>query len=144
MSEDDVRFFMRYPFNMVGADGGVQDGKGMPHPRSYGTNARILARYVRDEKILFLEEAVRRMTSLAAQKFQLTDRGMLKVGHAADVVIFDDQTVTDKATFENPHQFSAGFQYVLVNGRLVVEDGRHTGVKSGVALRGPGYVAARR
>ncbi len=140
MSEDDVRFFMRYPFNMVGADGGVQDGRGMPHPRSYGTNARILARYVRDEKIVPLEEAIRRMTSLAAQKFQLKDRGVLRAGYAADVVIFDDKTVTDKATFENPHQFSEGFRYVLVNGRVVVDEGKHSGVKSGVALRGPGFV----
>jgi N-acyl-D-amino-acid deacylase len=142
MSEDDVRFFMRYPFNMVGADGGVQSGQGMPHPRSYGTNAKILAKYVRDEKIITLEEAIRRMTSLAAQKFQLRDRGLLKPGYAADIVIFDEKTVADKATFENPHQFSSGFQYVLVNGQPVIDQGKHNGAKTGVALRGPGYRAS--
>jgi N-acyl-D-amino-acid deacylase len=79
------------------------------------------------------------MTSLAAQKFQLKDRGLLKEGMAADIVVFDEATVTDKATFENPHQFSAGFKYVLVNGRLVLENEKHTGMKSGVTLKGPGY-----
>lgn len=139
MSEDDVRYFMRYPFNMVGADGGVQNGKGQPHPRSYGTNARVLGKYVREEKIISLEDAVRRMTSLAAQKFQLKDRGLLREGYAADIVIFDDKVVIDKATFDNPHQFSAGFSHVLVNGQITAEGGRHTGARSGVALKGPGF-----
>ena len=140
MSEDDVRFFMRYPFNMIAADGGVQNGRGMPHPRSYGTNARVLAKYVRDEKIITLEDAIRRMTSLAAQKFQLSNRGLLREGYAADIVIFDENTVSDKATFANPHQFSTGFEYVLVNGAVTVEAGKHNGVRGGVALRGPAYV----
>lgn len=143
MSEDDVKFFMRYPFNMIGADGGVQNGTGMPHPRSYGTNAKILGKYVREEKVITLEEAIRRMTSLAAQKFQLKDRGLLRPGYAADIVIFDEKTVADKATFENPHQFSVGFSYVLVNGQTVVEEGKHRGVRSGVVLRGPGFLAGR-
>ena len=138
MSEDDVRTIMRYPFNMVGADGGVQNGKGMPHPRSYGTNARILGKYVREEKIIGLEEAIRRMTSLAAQKFQLKDRGLLREGFAADIVIFDERQIIDKATFDNPHQFSAGISYVLVNGKTVIDAGRHTGIRSGAALKGPG------
>jgi N-acyl-D-amino-acid deacylase len=139
MSEDDVRFFMAYPFNMVGADGGVQNGKGMPHPRSYGTNARVLSKYVRDEKIMRLEEAVRRMTSLAAQRFQLKDRGLLQPGFAADIVVFDDATVRDNATFDNPHQFSSGFSSVIVNGQVVIDNGKHTGAKSGTALRGPAF-----
>jgi N-acyl-D-amino-acid deacylase len=142
MSEDDVRYIMRYPFNMIGADGGVQNGKGMPHPRSYGTNARVLGKYVREEKIISLEDAVRRMTSLAAQKFQLKDRGLLREGYAADIVIFDDKTVIDRATFDNPHQFSAGFRYVLVNGKVTVDDGKHNGARSGIALKGPAYLPA--
>lgn len=139
MNEEDVRFIMKYPFCMVGADGGVQTpGRGMPHPRSYGTNARVLGKYVRDEKIIPLEEAIRRMTSLAAQKFQLHDRGLLREGMAADIVIFDEKTVNDKATFEQPHQYSTGFHYILVNGQLVLQNGQHTGVRSGQSLYGPG------
>jgi len=140
MNEDDVRYFMKYPFNMIGADGGVVVyGRGMPHPRAYGTNARTLAKYVRDEKLVSLEEMIRRMTSLAAQKFQLKDRGLIKEGMAADIVVFDLNEVTDKATFEQPHQFSAGFHYVLVNGQLVIEDGKQTGARSGMTLKGPGF-----
>jgi len=139
MNEEDVKYFIRYPFNMIGADGGVSNGKGFPHPRTYGTNARVLGKYVREEKMITLEEAIRRMTSLPAQKFQLKDRGMLKEGMAADIVIFDENEVSDKATFEKPHQFSAGFYYVLVNGQVVIDGGKHTGVKSGTTLKGPGY-----
>ncbi len=143
MNEDDVRAILRYPHNMVGADGGVQDGQGLPHPRSYGTHARILGKYVREEQVIPLEEAVRRMTSLAAQRFQLTGRGLLREGYAADIVVFDPAQVIDRATYDNPHQVSAGFSHVLVNGRLVVDAGQHTGVRSGVALKGPGAVAGR-
>jgi N-acyl-D-amino-acid deacylase len=123
---------------MVGADAGVPTpGKGMPHPRAYGTNARVLGKYVRDEKIITMEEAIRRMTSLAAQKFQLKNRGLLKEGYAADIVIFNEAEVNDKATFENPHQYSVGFKYMLVNGQLIMDNGIHTGVRSGVSLKGP-------
>ena len=140
MNEDDVRYFIKYPFNMVGADAGVPvPGKGMPHPRAYGTNARVLAKYVRDEKLVSLEEMIRRMTSLAAQKFQLKDRGLLKEGMAADIVIFDLNEVTDRATFEQPHQYAAGFHYVLVNGQVTIDNGSHTGVKNGTTLKGPGF-----
>lgn len=138
MNEEDVKHFIKYPFNMFGADGGVSNGKGMPHPRSYGTNARVLGRYVREQKIISLEEAIRRMTSLPAQKFQLKDRGLLKEGMAADIVVFDENEVMDKATFEKPHQYSAGFKYVVVNGQLVIEEGKHNGTKSGISLKGPG------
>lgn len=141
MNEDDVRAILRYPHNMVGADGGVQDGSGLPHPRSYGTNARILGKYVREEQIIPLEEAVRRMTSLAAQRFQMKERGLLREGYAADIVVFDPQQVIDRATYQNPHQFPAGISHVLVNGRLVVDQGQHTGVRPGRALKGPGTAA---
>lgn len=138
MSEDDVRRIMAYPFAMVGADSGVLDGRGMPHPRGYGTNARVLGKYVREERVMRLEEAVRRMTSLAAQRFQLQDRGLLRAGYAADIVIFDDKTVRDRATFEQPHQLAEGFDAVIVNGVVTVEGGRHSGRKAGQALRGSG------
>ncbi|MBL8520404.1 MAG: D-aminoacylase [Betaproteobacteria bacterium] len=137
MSEEDVRHIMKVPFSMVAADGGVQSGRGVPHPRSYGTNARVLGKYVREEKLITLEDAVRRMTSLPAQKFQLHDRGLLREGYAADLVIFDDKTVADRATFADPHQFSAGIETVIVNGGVVIDQGKHTGTRTGVALRKP-------
>jgi N-acyl-D-amino-acid deacylase len=140
MNEEDVRYFIRYPFNMIGADAGVSNGKGMPHPRTYGTNARVLGKYVREEKILTLEEAVRRMTSLPAQKFQLKDRGLLREGMAADIVIFDESLVQDKSTFVQPHQYSQGFHYVFVNGKPVVEKSVHTGMRSGSILYGPSKI----
>ncbi len=142
MNEDDLRRIMQYPFNMAASDAGiVRFGSGMPHPRAYGTNARILGMYVRDMKIIRLEEAIRRMTSLPAQKFQIKDRGLLHVGMAADIVVFDEATVTDRATFEKPHAYSTGFEYVIVNGELVVIDGKHTGVRSGISVKGPGFVS---
>ncbi|MBA3674300.1 MAG: amidohydrolase family protein, partial [Chitinophagaceae bacterium] len=139
MSEDDVKNIMRYPFNMFASDAGIREYKqGVPHPRGYGTNARVLGKYVREEKIISLEEAIRRMTSLPAQKFQLKDRGLIKEAMAADVVIFDEKEVQDMATFEDPHQYTKGFKYVIVNGKMVVENGIHTGVRSGTPLTGPG------
>jgi N-acyl-D-amino-acid deacylase len=139
MSEEDVKNIMQYPFCMVGADAGVPSpGKGMPHPRGYGTNARVLGRYVRDLQVIPLEEAIRRMTSLAAQKFQLTNRGLLKPGMAADIVIFDPVTVNDKASFEQPHQYAVGFSHVIVNGAITLQNGQHTGVRNGHPLYGPG------
>jgi N-acyl-D-amino-acid deacylase len=135
MNEDDVKYFIRYPFNMPAADGGVSNGRGVPHPRTYGTNARFLGRYVREMNLVSLEEGIRRMTSLPAQKFGLTDRGLLREGMAADILILDENTVTDKATFEKPHQFSEGIPYVIVNGKLVIDNGRHTGERSGQSLR---------
>ena len=137
MDEKDVQYFLKYPFNMIGADAGVSNGKGMPHPRTYGTNARVLGKYVREEKLIGLEEAVRRMTSLPAQKFQLKGRGLLKEGMAADILIFDELTVADLSTFEQPHQYSKGFRYVIVNGRLVIDEGVHNGERSGKPLYGP-------
>jgi N-acyl-D-amino-acid deacylase len=137
MSEDDVRRIMKYPHNMFASDASVRIfGQGAPHPRGYGTNARVLSRYVREQKVITLEEAVRRMTSLPAQKFNLRDRGLLREGLAADILIFDEAEVVDLSTFEKPHAYSKGFYYVIVNGQLVVEEGKHRGTRSGVALRG--------
>lgn len=135
MSEDDVRYIMRYPFNMFASDASIRIWQqGSPHPRGYGTNARVLGKYVRDEQILTLEEAIRRMTSLPAQKFRLRNRGLLKEGYAADIVIFDEKTVSDLSTFENPHQYSTGFKYVLVNGSITLENGKHNGSRNGAVL----------
>lgn len=139
MSENDVRYIMQYPFNMFASDAGIRIYKqGVPHPRGYGTNARVLGKYVRDEKVISLEEAIRRMTSLPAQKFQLKDRGLLKEGMAADILLIDEKEVQDMATFKDPHQYAKGFKYVIVNGKLAVENGNHTGVRSGITLTGPG------
>jgi N-acyl-D-amino-acid deacylase len=138
MDENDLKTIMQYPFNMVASDAGISKfGSGVPHPRGYGTNARVLGRYVREMKIVRLEEAIRRMTSLPAQKFKLNDRGLLKPGMAADIVVFDETTVTDKATFEKPHQYSAGFHYVLVNGKITIDEGKHNGTRAGSVLKGP-------
>jgi N-acyl-D-amino-acid deacylase len=112
----------------------------MPHPRAYGTNARVLGRYVRERHVIPLEEAIRRMTSLPAQRFKLTDRGLLRPGYAADIVLFDEKTVSDKATYNQPHAYTTGISWVLVNGIPVVENNQHTGQRPGQVLMGPGYV----
>lgn len=136
MSEDDVKRIMQYPFNMFASDASIRVlNAGMPHPRGYGTNARVLSKYVREEKVLSLEEAIRRMTSLPALKFQLKDRGLLREGYAADIVIFDEKEVQDLSTFDRPHAFSKGFVVVIVNGVLTVENGQHLGTRAGQALR---------
>ncbi|MGQ0738739.1 MAG: N-acyl-D-amino-acid deacylase family protein [Bacteroidota bacterium] len=136
MSEEDVKRIMQYPFNMFASDATIRTyGFGMPHPRGYGTNARVLAKYVREEKVISLEEAIRRMTSLPAQKFQLKDRGLLKEGMAADIVIFDEKEVKDVSTFERPHAYSKGFHFVIVNGVLTVENEKHNGARAGRALK---------
>jgi N-acyl-D-amino-acid deacylase len=135
MSETDITRIMRYPFNMIASDATIRiPGLGVPHPRGYGTNARVLARYVRELQVITLEEAIRRMTALPAQKFQLLDRGLIRPGMAADIVVFDENTVEDLATYEKPHAYSTGFRYVIVNGILTVENGVHTGLRAGKAL----------
>jgi N-acyl-D-amino-acid deacylase len=137
MDENDLKAIMQYPFNMIASDAGINKmGSGVPHPRGYGTNARALGRYVRDMKVVRLEEMIRRMSSLPAQKFQLNDRGILKPGMAADIVVFDENTVNDKATFDKPHQYAVGFRYVLVNGKVTVDEGEHNGTRAGTVLRG--------
>jgi len=136
MSDKDVANIMQYPFNMFASDASIRVfGSGNPHPRGYGTNARVLSKYVRDEKIISLEEAIRRMTSLPAQKFQLKDRGILREGFAADIVVFDEKTVQDQSTYNKPHQYSTGFKYVIVNGKITVNDGVHNGSRNGMVLK---------
>ncbi len=141
MSEEDVATILRYPNTMIASDAGVASfGKNMPHPRAYGTNARVLGRYVRELKIIPLEEAIRRMSSLPAQRFHFADRGLLAPGYAADVVIFDENTISDAATYDAPHAYSTGLSYVLVNGVTVVENGKHNYKKPGQILLGSGAV----
>src|SRR5439155_16559423 len=103
-----------------------------------GAHARVLGKYVRDDRVLTLEDAVRKMTSLAAQTLGIRERGMLREGFYADVVVFDPDRVIDKATFENPHQYAEGVQHVLVNGKVVIKDGEHTGARPGMAIYGAG------
>ena len=132
MSNDDVDTIFRYPNAAVASDGSViAKGRAQPHPRSYGTNARILADFVRDRGVLTLEDAVRRMTSLPARTFSFHDRGIIRQGFVADLVLFDPDRVTDKATFEDPHQYSDGFDYVIVNGAIAVADGEPTNRRPG-------------
>jgi N-acyl-D-amino-acid deacylase len=136
MSEEDVQAFLRHPLTMVASDGGPRKlGEDVPHPRSYGNNARVLGRYVRELKVLTLPEAVRRMSSLPAQTFQLEGRGMIRPGAWADLVIFDPAKVGDVATFEDPHHYSVGFSDVIVNGTPVIREGKLTGERSGGPLR---------
>jgi N-acyl-D-amino-acid deacylase len=135
MSDDDVVRIMRHPFVGIASDSSVlTPGSGVPHPRGYGNNARVLGEYVRVKKVISLEEAVRKMTSLPAAQFGFRDRGVLRRDRAADVVIFNPDTVADTATYEKPHSFAAGFSCVLVNGVPVVRNGEHTGAKPGVVL----------
>lgn len=138
MEENDLRRILQYPFNMFASDAGINIyGAAMPHPRAYGTNSRVLGTYVRDLKLIRLEEAIRRMTSLPANKFSLRDRGTLREGMAADIVIFDEKTVGDRATFAKPHAYAAGFRFIIVNGAITADHGKHTGVRNGIVLKGP-------
>jgi N-acyl-D-amino-acid deacylase len=137
MSEDDIGRILRYPHVSIASDSGLNImGDGVPHPRGYGNNARALARYVRERKVIGLEDAIRKMTSLPADHFGFSDRGRLTPGQAADVVVFDAARVNDRATYENPHQYPAGIVHVLVNGVAVVHNGEHTGATPGRVLRG--------
>jgi len=140
MDERDVLRILQFPYSMVASDGGIQQmDRGVPHPRSYGTNARVLGLYVRDKNALRLEEAIRKMTSLPAQRFRLTDRGLIRPGMWADIVVFDPAKVADRATFTKPHAYAEGFHFVLVNGEVVIADGKHTGSRPGAILLGPGF-----
>jgi len=138
MSDEDVDRIFRQPFTMVASDAGVTDvsSASIPHPRGFGNNARVLGLYVREKKLVGLEDAVRKMTSLPAATFKLWDRGLLRPGMAADIVIFDEKTVVDRATFAQPKQYAAGFNTVIVNGQVVIEKGSHNGTKPGRILRG--------
>ncbi|MFT6202544.1 MAG: N-acyl-D-amino-acid deacylase [Spirosomataceae bacterium] len=136
MSEDDVQAIVRYPFTMIASDAGIYEfNKNQPHPRGYGSNARVLGRYVRDFQAFGLEEAIRKMTSLPASRFGIKNRGLLQEGYAADLVIFDENTIKDEATFDKPHAYSTGIDYVIVNGEITLENGKHTGVLKGEVVR---------
>jgi len=140
MSEADVDNIIKYPLSGIISDSGIRVfGEGTPHPRGYGSNARILAVYVRDKNLITLEDAVRKMTSLPAQKFHIIKRGVLQPGMYADIVIFDAARVKDESTFEHPHAYSTGFKYVLVNGAITVNNFKHIGTRKGTILYGPGY-----
>jgi N-acyl-D-aspartate/D-glutamate deacylase len=139
-----VTRMLNNPWMDIGSDGialpaGVRTSFGSPHPRSFGSHTRLLSEYVRNQHVFTLEEAVRKMTSLPANRLGLADRGILRPGMKADVVVFDPATVKDMATYENPAQYSQGIAWVLVNGRAVVADGKPTNALPGQILRGPGY-----
>jgi len=140
-AEEDMQHALRQPFVSVGSDGtavriGGPTAQGNPHPRYYGTFARVLGRYVRERKLLTLEEAVRKMTSANTAKVRIYDRGLLRPGQGADLAVFDAERVIDHATFENPHQYATGIEYVVVNGEVVLDHGRHTGARPGAILYG--------
>lgn len=136
MSEEDVTRIMQHPRTMIASDGGIfAPGEGVPHPRNYGTFARILAHYVRETQTIPLGEAIYKMSKMPAQRLGITDRGVIRVGAMADVAVLDPETVQDHATFEQPHQYATGVRYVLVNGIMVLKDGVMTGARPGRALR---------
>jgi len=144
MSEEDVRTALKHPLVSLGTDSGARATDGIyaqekSHPRAWGSASRILGRYVREEKLLSLEEAVRKMTSLPASRMGLGDRGIVRPGMSADLVAFDPGTVKDRSTFADPFHYSEGIPYVAVNGRLVVDGGRITDERPGRVLRGPGW-----
>ncbi len=136
MSEENVALGLGRPYVMIGTDGEGRSAQGplsvgKPNPRNFGTTAKVLGHYARDEKLFSLEEAVRKMTGLPASKLRLADRGLLRAGYAADIVVFDPRTVADVATFEQPHRYPRGITWVLVNGQVVISEGRHTGLWPG-------------
>ena len=147
MSEENIRKQIRLPWVSFGSDGGSMAPEGVflksgTHPRAYGNFARLLGKYVREEKVIPLEEAIRRLTSLPATNLKIQQRGGLAPGYFADVVVFDPATIQDHATFEEPHQYSTGVRHVFVNGTQVLKDGEHTGATPGRFVRGPGYTGS--
>ena len=142
MAEENIALQLRQPWMKFGTDAGGFDpdsATGPSHPRAYGNFPRILGKYVREERVIPLEDAIRKMSSAVATRLSIQDRGVLRAGMYADVVVFDPATIADRATFESPHQLSVGMRHVFVNGTAVVRDGRHTGAKPGRVVRGPGY-----
>ncbi len=136
MNESDVKAIMQYPFNMFASDAGIaMKGFGKPHPRAYGTNSRVLGRYVRELGVISLEEAIRRMTSLPASKFNIKNRGIIEEGFIADIVVFDENEVADMASFADAHQYAKGFKYIWVNGALSMDQGIQIPIRKGVAIR---------
>jgi N-acyl-D-amino-acid deacylase len=136
IDEEDLRQFLRHPNTMFASDSGVRKfQEGVPHPRGYGNNARVLARYVRELRLLRLEDAIRRMTSLPAATFRLKDRGVMREGAWADLVVFDPAKVEERANFKDPHHYATGFAWVMVNGVAIVKNDAHTGARPGKVLR---------
>jgi dihydroorotase/N-acyl-D-amino-acid deacylase len=129
---------MKFATDASGMDPDSSAGT-MTHPRAYGNYPRILGRYVREQKVLTLEDAIRKMTWSVASRLSIRDRGLLNEGMYADIVVFDPNTIIDRSTYENPHQLSVGMKHVFVNGVEVVTDGKSTGAKPGMAVRGPGW-----
>jgi N-acyl-D-amino-acid deacylase len=147
MDEANIKKQQQLPWVSFGSDEGSYTPEGVfmqfnCHPRAYGNAARLLGKYVRDEKVMVLEEAIRKMTKLPATNLRIARRGELKAGNYADVVIFDPATIQDHASFDKPHQFATGVAHVLVNGVVVLKDGEHTGAKPGRFVKGPGYPPA--
>jgi N-acyl-D-aspartate/D-glutamate deacylase len=143
INEDDLKLAMQQPWVSVGSDGSALATSGplhvgVPHPRNFGTFPRVLGKYVREEHVLTLEQAVHKMSGLTASQMHIADRGLIREGMAADLVVFDPQTVADRATFTDPFQYSVGIATVIVNGRVVLDEGRHTGQRPGVVIRGHG------
>lgn len=148
MSEANVQRQIQLPWMSFGSDGGTFAAEGdilnrQMHPRAWGNFARLLGKYVREEKLISLEEAIYRLTGLPATNLKLNNRGLLKEGYYADIVIFDPETIDDHATFENPHQYATGVEHVFVNGIQVLDNGEHTGESPGRFVKGPGYYAAQ-
>jgi N-acyl-D-aspartate/D-glutamate deacylase len=145
MDEKDIETALRFPWMSIGSDAGAaekpgeMDAIGLPHPRAYGNFPRLIAEYVRKRHVITLEEAVRKMTSWPATRMKLFDRGSLREGQWADVTVFNYERIQDTATYENPMASPAGIDFVLVNGQVVVDQGRHTGATPGKVLRGPGF-----
>jgi N-acyl-D-amino-acid deacylase len=144
MSEDNVKRQIQQPWVSFGSDASSMSAEGVflktsTHPRAYGNFARLLGKYVRDEHVISLEDAIRKLTSLPADTLRIKDRGRLAVGRFADVVVFDPKSIADRATYEQPHQYAIGMRHVWVNGTQVLKDGEHTGAKPGRVVRGPGY-----
>jgi N-acyl-D-amino-acid deacylase len=143
MDEANLAKQLRHPWVSISSDGASMAAEGVfleesTHPRAYGSFARLLGKYVREQKVISLEEAVRRMTGLPATNLGLDARGFLRPGMYADVVVFDPATIADIATYEQPHRYAVGMRHVFVNGTQVLKDGEHTGATPGRALRGPG------
>ncbi len=140
--EEDMRHALKQPFVSIGSDGSAistaSRERGLPHPRSFGTYARLMGYYVRDQKVLTLEDAIRKASALSAAKVRLYDRGLLRPGMWADVTVFNPETIADKATYENPYQYAVGIDYVIVNGTVVIDRGKHTGARPGAILYGTG------
>jgi N-acyl-D-aspartate/D-glutamate deacylase len=150
MSEQDIETALRFPWTSIGSDAGAaarpgaDDDIGLPHPRAFGNAVRVIAKYVNERHVLTLPEAIRKMTSWPATRMRLANRGVVKEGNWADVTVFDLATIRDRSTYEKPREYPSGIEWVLVNGVVTVDHGRHTGARAGQILYGPGYDRAAR